>query len=55
MLKIFVYKTYDIYTDDGETPDRVCSITGAPDSVQKAQQMIEELLQNSNVSSHVVS
>ena len=37
-------------TDDGETPDRLCSITGSPDSVQKAQQMIEELLQNSNVS-----
>lgn len=41
--------------DDGQSDDRLCSITGPPDKVQQAQEMIQELLDNSNVSSTVYS
>nr|XP_022287940.1 uncharacterized protein LOC111100403 isoform X4 [Crassostrea virginica] len=30
--------------DDGHSPERVCAITGSPDKVQKAAQMIQHLL-----------
>lgn len=36
--------------DDGQSEDRLCSITGPPDKVQAAQEMIQDLLNNSNVS-----
>ena len=36
--------------DDGQSEDRLCSISGPPDKVQAAQEMIQELLDNSNVS-----
>lgn len=36
--------------DDGQSEDRLCSLTGPPDKVQAAQDMIQDLLNNSNVS-----
>lgn len=41
---------YSTILDDGSSPDRVCAITGAPDKVQIAAQMIQELLNDYNVS-----
>jgi len=36
--------------DDGQSEDRLCSLTGPPDKIQAAQEMIQDLLNNSNVS-----
>ncbi|ESO85943.1 hypothetical protein LOTGIDRAFT_130231, partial [Lottia gigantea] len=35
--------------DDGQTPERICSITGPPEKVQQAVQQINELLQHTQV------
>lgn len=40
--------------DDGQSEDRLCSITGPPDKVQVAQDMILDLLNNSNVSTELI-
>jgi hypothetical protein len=39
-----------VIIDDGSSPDRVCAITGAPDKIQIAAQMIQDLLNDYNVS-----
>ncbi|KAL3871210.1 hypothetical protein ACJMK2_039223 [Sinanodonta woodiana] len=36
--------------DDGQSPERVCAITGPPDRVQQAASMINELLQRASFS-----
>ena len=39
-----------IFVDDGHSPERVCAITGSPDKVQIAAQMIQHLLIEYNAS-----
>ena len=39
-----------IFVDDGHSPERVCAITGSPDKVQIAAQMIQQLLIEYNAS-----
>lgn len=36
-------------SDDGQSEDRLCAITGSPDKVQNAISMIHELLANADV------
>lgn len=36
-------------TDDGTGPERQCSIVGPPDGVQRAAQIVRELVQNAAV------
>ena len=47
---LFVYKIQMIFVDDGHSPERVCAITGSPDKVQIAAQMIQHLLIEYNAS-----
>lgn len=35
--------------DDGQTPDRVCSVTGPQEKVQAAVHMIQDLLAKANI------
>ena len=40
-IKIIIcFKIQMIFVDDGQSPERVCAITGSPDKVQIAAQMI---------------
>ncbi len=34
-----------LYPDDGQGPDRMCSITGGPEKIQMAANMIQDLVQ----------
>ena len=45
-----VYKLQMIFVDDGHSPERVCAISGSPDKVQIAAQMIQHLLIEYNAS-----
>merc|ERR1719320_1526192 len=36
-------------TDDGQSQDRICSVSGPPDKVQQAVQKIQELLSKANI------
>lgn len=36
--------------DDGQSPDRICSIAGPPDKTDQAASMIQDLLNSTNVS-----
>ena len=47
---LFVYKIQMLFVDDGHSPERVCAITGSPDKVQIAAQMIQHLLIEYNAS-----
>ena len=40
--------------DDGQSPDRTCSITGPNDRVSQAVNMIQDLIQSTAVSIDVV-
>lgn len=44
-----VYLCHYTVADDGQTPDRICAITGPPDKVNQAVGMIHELLDNATV------
>ena len=39
--------------DDGQGPDRQCSVTGGPDSVNQAAEMIHNLLNSAMVSGRI--
>ena len=50
-IKIIIcFKIQMIFVDDGQSPERVCAITGSPDKVQIAAQMIQHLLIEYNAS-----
>ena len=36
-------------SDDGQSQDRVCSVTGPPDKVQQAVAKIQDLLSKANI------
>lgn len=38
-----------ISLDDGQSQDRICSVTGPPDKVNQAVRMIQDLLAKANI------
>ena len=50
-IKIIIcFKIQMVFVDDWHSPERVCAISGSPDKVQIAAQMIQHLLIEYNAS-----